>query len=240
MTTNSNIKPAVLFVHGGYVDSSVWRHWERVIEELGIEAHTLDLRGHSGKFPWRVGKFGRTSLYDYAEDVIQKIDSIGRSVYLIGHSMGGLVCQIVAANNPSKVKGLVLVASAAPSGISIVDEGTNYLKVLGLIAAMFTKTSHTLSVSTLTVSGNDIHRRPESGTALMEMARSKIDIESIECRVLVLGAREDTTIPLKVQKEIAAKYDAQYKEFTGSHNLMLEANWRESIRFVAEWILELA
>lgn len=103
---NPNGRPVIL-LHG-YSDS--WFSWSRVLPlfPADLRVYALDLRGH-----------GRTSrpesgyrLPDLADDVLAFMDAQGvRSTALVGHSMGSLVAQHVAARAPGRVARLVLVGS---------------------------------------------------------------------------------------------------------------------------------
>ena len=98
--------PPMLCVHGG----SAHAHWyDYVAPGFTNEYHVraLDLRGH-GESEWpdpAVYGFDR-----YAADVAEVVEKLDlRDFVLIGHSMGGMVSLVYAANYPGRVAKLVVV-----------------------------------------------------------------------------------------------------------------------------------
>lgn len=102
----------VILLHG-VTDS--WFSWSRVMPLLPAEwrVYALDQRGHGGTSTPESG-YGLPAL---AEDVVAFLDAMGiaRAV-VVGHSMGSLVAQHVAAGAPERVSRLVLVDAAFTPG----------------------------------------------------------------------------------------------------------------------------
>ena len=97
----------VVLVHAGVADARMWdRQW--AVWPGSCRVTRLDLRG-----------FGRsdapTGPFSHARDVVAILDAaeIDRAV-LVGASYGGMVCLDLAASNPDRVTGLVLVDAALP------------------------------------------------------------------------------------------------------------------------------
>ena len=113
----------ILFVHGFSHNRVVW---EETI--AGLPAHwrpiSIDLRGH-GESDWSPeGDYG---LGDYAADLSAFLDSIGiHEAHVVGHSLGGNVCTLFAADCPRRVRSLTLVDTgpslAAAGAAHIVGE----------------------------------------------------------------------------------------------------------------------
>jgi pimeloyl-ACP methyl ester carboxylesterase len=85
-----------------------------------------DLRGHGGS-DHPAGRSSYT-LELFADDVLGLADAVGWERFvLVGHSMGGMVAQLVALHCPERVLGLVLMDTSpgAPDGYSpeLVDLG---------------------------------------------------------------------------------------------------------------------
>jgi len=113
----------ILFVHGFSHNRAVW---QEVIAELPERWRpiTIDLRGH-GESDWSPG--GDYGLGDYATDLSVFLDSIGvREAHVVGHSLGGNVCTLFAADCPRRVQSLTLVDTgpslAAAGSAHIVGE----------------------------------------------------------------------------------------------------------------------
>lgn len=99
----------LLFLHG-YSDSSL--SFSRLIEHLPPHLRLIlpDLRGHGGS----VKTLQSHRRRDFARDVVALLDHLGvnQPVVLVGHSLGTLIAQRIAAEHPSRVAGLVLIGAA--------------------------------------------------------------------------------------------------------------------------------
>lgn len=100
--------PALLFLHG-YADS--WRSVEPLIPHLSthFRIYALDQRGHGQSDD----DFDRFTIDDFAADAADFIRwVVGGPVILVGHSLGSLIAQRVAAEHKDLVSKLVLIGSA--------------------------------------------------------------------------------------------------------------------------------
>ncbi len=102
-------KPVLVLVHGG-LDHA--RNWDWVARALRDDFHVyaLDLRGH-GNSEW-----SRGDMYNIGEHVLDLsalLDVIGKfPVYLIGHSLGGMIVLHYAGVYPERVKKAVSIEGA--------------------------------------------------------------------------------------------------------------------------------
>lgn len=102
---------AVVAVVHGYGDHGgryAWLGEDMVARGYGVYAY--DLRGH-GHSSGRRGQVGR--FEEYLEDTEVFLDEVrraqpGKPLFLLGHSMGGLVCARLAEVRPPDVRGLIL------------------------------------------------------------------------------------------------------------------------------------
>jgi pimeloyl-ACP methyl ester carboxylesterase len=104
-------KPAMILVHGG-LDHA--RSWDWVARALRDDYHVyaLDLRGH-GNSAWAPG-----ALYSVAEHVLDLsalADILNAfPVYIVGHSLGGIVTLLYAGVYPERVKKIVAIEGLGP------------------------------------------------------------------------------------------------------------------------------
>lgn len=110
--------PMLLFLH--YWGGSS-RTWAPVMERLA-DSHrcvAIDFRGW-GESDKESADF---SLQTLASDVIAVVKQLGlKEFLLLGHSMGGKVAQLVAAQQPQGLKGLILYAPAPPTPLDVPEE----------------------------------------------------------------------------------------------------------------------
>lgn len=101
---------AVVIIHG-YADHSLrYTHVGRFLRENQISAFAVDLRGHGQSD----GPRGHVASFDdYLDDVDAILNVVEQNrlnvpVFVLGHSMGGLVALAHAIRRPHKYQGLIL------------------------------------------------------------------------------------------------------------------------------------
>ncbi len=105
----------VVLIHGNWGRGEQLASARAAFEERGYAAHTPTLRHH--ELPMREGamNIASLSLRDYTDDLVTFVDSLDSPPLLIGHSMGGLLTQLVAAR--TRHAGLVAACPAPAAGI---------------------------------------------------------------------------------------------------------------------------
>jgi pimeloyl-ACP methyl ester carboxylesterase len=110
--------PALVFLH--YWGGSS-RTWLPVMERLAgtHRCIAIDFRGwgQSGK---ETGDYRLKTLADDVIGVIRKLDL--EEFFVLGHSMGGKVAQLLAARQPPGLKGLILYAPAPPNPMNVPED----------------------------------------------------------------------------------------------------------------------
>ncbi|MBV8789336.1 MAG: alpha/beta hydrolase [Mycobacterium sp.] len=105
----------VVLIHGSWCRGEVWTDVRAAFEARGYTAHAPTLRYH--ELPLREGamKVASLSLRDYTDDLVAFVNSLDSPPLLIGHSMGGLLAQLVAAR--TRHAGVVAACPAPAAGI---------------------------------------------------------------------------------------------------------------------------
>ena len=110
--------PMVLILPAMGVPARYYRHFAAVLHNAGFAVLALDLRGNGASTP----KPSRQTRYGY-QDLVDDVAAVcaaleprraGRPLLLIGHSLGGQVGLLHAANDPAGIVGVVLVAAGVP------------------------------------------------------------------------------------------------------------------------------
>jgi pimeloyl-ACP methyl ester carboxylesterase len=107
--------PALVFLH--YWGGSS-RTWTPVIEHLSNTHRcvAIDFRGW-GQSSKTAKDYGLETL---ASDVLGVVKELGlKEFFLLGHSMGGKVAQLIAAGHPRGLQGLILYAPAPPHPMNV-------------------------------------------------------------------------------------------------------------------------
>lgn len=216
--------PAFLFIPGmcGTADQ-----FEMLVKTMKQRAYALNLRGHGTS----VGELRKASFLDYCDDIRDAILAIGQ-VYLIGHSMGGLIAQVIAQESAMRpfVRKVVLLASTPPAGIKIPFR-IGFLRPRYLWAMAFSKPFE------LHPKEKKLFRHPndfyppferESGKAVGEILLGNLvgawRVIRTSMPTLVVAGTEDEVFPLSIgtQKEIAKFHGALYREVVTGHMIHCE------------------
>jgi len=247
--------PPLVMIHGAFCGGWVFDGWRRLFEEQGFEVHTPTLRHHE---PGGIlnPELGRTSVRDYAADLGDLLDRLADWPVVIGHSLGGLLAQMLAARH--RVRALVLLAPSPPWGMmsstlfefcsaqALYLEGTFWRKPL--------KPRRWIAIAN-TLDHVPEHQRgailarlvPESGLATFEVMHwmfdstraSRVDPRAVVCPILCLvGARDRVNPPVTVRR-LARRYGgrARFEELPGhSHWLIGEPGWERIAAGSLDWM----
>ena len=247
----------IVMIHGMWCGGWCWDNYKAYFESKGYRCHTPVLRYHDmnpGDDP--DPRLGTVGLTDYADDLEKYINTLDTLPIIIGHSMGGLLAQILASRNLAKA--LVLLTPAAPHGIlsltpSVVKSVWSLLTTWGFWKKPGRQTFKEAAYSTMgllplekkiALKDKFVY---ESGRASFEIGfwyidpaeASKVNESDIACPVLIVAGTEDKLTPAPVVKKIAHKYKevAVYKEFSNhGHWLHGEPGWEKIAEFSSEWL----
>lgn len=247
----------IVMIHGMWLGRWCWDKFKEFFEKKGYHCLTSTLRFHDMD-PKEIPDphLGTTSLLDYATDLEKEIRKLDETPILMGHSMGGLLAQILASRGLAKA--LVLLAPAAPYGIitlrlSVIKGFWNSLTKWGFwrkpMRPTFNETAYALMHLMPEEEQKECYEKLvyESGRAAFEIGfwffdakgGSKVDESKVTCPVLIIAGNEDRITPVSVIRKIADKYKtvSTYKEFkTHSHWLIGEPGWQEIAEYVSNWL----
>ena len=241
--TNKNQKSPVMMIHGGFCGPWAWDPFAARFRAAGYEVATPALRFHDGLKP--VPALATVSLTDYAADLEKQISALTAPPVLVGHSMGGLLVQMLAAR--CEIAAAILLAPTAPWGVppsTLFEIGTAQSLMLhvGFWAAILepnfeVAAAHSLDRFPEQQRAQIFEKfRPESGRATFEalhwgldMRRaSEVDIRKVTCPLLFLTGSGDRISPPGTVERTAALYKnrAHYEVMPGmSHWLIGEPGW---------------
>ena len=90
------MQQTIMMIHGMWGNDWDWRYYKPFFESRGYRCVTPNLRYHDiDPKSDPPGQLGTTSVLDYAADLEKEIKQLDSLPILMGHSMGGLLAQIL-------------------------------------------------------------------------------------------------------------------------------------------------
>jgi pimeloyl-ACP methyl ester carboxylesterase len=250
-------RPPVVMIHGAFCGAWAFEHWKPVFEARGFAVHLPALRYHDrGRHPPK--ELGTTSLLDYASDLEKLLKRIGEPAFLIGHSMGGLLAQMLAAR--CEVRGVACLAPSAPYGVlpstPFEIASAQALYAIGEFWNKPLKPERWIAMTNALDQLDEASREkvfaqfvPESGLATFEIMQwaldprraSSVDAARVTCPVLCIAGARDRINPPATVRGIAKRYRAQgsFAEIANhSHWLIGEPGWENIAQRVLDFFDE--
>ncbi len=254
----SAAKPAILMVHGAFGGGWAFDKFQRYFESQGYRCFAPDLRHHgqtSDRLP--APELARTSLRDYVRDLEALIEMLDGELVLMGHSMGGLLCQMLAARGHGAK--MILLAPSPPAGI-IPATSMEMLTAFGVFASGMGWGQSSLAPDRKMAADHALshmpgeHKKaildrlsPESGYALFEIMcwmmdpqqASRVDAHKVKCPVLALAGSHDPINAPDTVRQIARRYGARadYYSFDKvSHWLLDGPQWQAIAQHCVDWL----
>jgi pimeloyl-ACP methyl ester carboxylesterase len=246
----------IVFVHGMFQNPKSWENWLRYFSERGYECtapawplHEGEPRALRDDPPAGLGKL-------HLQDVIDSIEAVVAQhpqPIMIGHSVGGLITQILL--NKGLISAGVAIDSVAPN--AMIDFDWGFLKNSTIIANplkgdepiyMDAKTFHGSFANSLSEADATIafeaYATHDSRNVLRDCmgATGHIDLKRPHPPLLLIAGEKDEIIPAHLTHKNGDAYDAEagvvaVKEFAGrSHYICGEPGWEEVAAFVADWL----
>ena len=107
-------QPAIIFIHGGGADHTVWALQTRYFAHRGRNVLALDLPGHG-----RSAGPALNSIEEMADWLFGCMDALKiKQASLAGHSMGSLVALAAAVGHPERIRSIALLGTAMPMAVS--------------------------------------------------------------------------------------------------------------------------
>ncbi|MDX9996583.1 MAG: alpha/beta fold hydrolase [Phenylobacterium sp.] len=242
----------IVMVHGAFCGGWAFEAFAEPFEKVGHRVLTPHLRGHAPDDPRTA--VAAVSMADYVADVVRLADSLPEPPVLLGHSLGGLVCQMAAGR--ARVRGMALLAPSAPWGVpgNTVEEAITAFG-LHMLGPFWTQAVEPDGKMMRRFSLDRMPRaersavvarlRPESGRALWETLNwwldpfmtTRLPAGAREVPALVLVGEKDVVHAAATVRQTAARLGAPCEVLPGmSHWLVGEPGWREVAGRVLEWL----
>lgn len=248
----------VVMIHGACAGGWCFDNFKRVLDERGWICHAPDLRFHGKPDADPDPRLAQTSIADYTDEMARFIAGLDEIPVVIGHSMGGLIAQQLAARGWAR--SLILLAPCAPWGVlPATDEERALAKGLMSAGPFWTQALQpafdVAKGDSLAGLDADMQTRvfarlgPESGRAFFELffwmfddrRTTAVEAERITCPVLVMAGSEDKVIASATGRRVADLYGdrAMFRDVPGrGHFLIMEGGWEGLAADCADWMEE--
>ncbi|WP_411289262.1 alpha/beta hydrolase [Phenylobacterium sp.] len=244
----------VVMVHGAFCGGWAFETFREPFEALGWTVLAPDLRGHGPDAP--ADAVTGVSMTDYAADLVTLCQGLAERPILLGHSMGGLVCQMAARR--LEIEALVLLCPSPPWGVtgSSVEEAITAMGVqmLGPFAsgaiAPDAQLMRNHSLDRVPAPERDAilaRLRPESGRAVRETLNwwldpfmtTSVGPGRLQAACLALVGARDVVHPPETVRQTAERIGARYQVLPGmSHWLIGEPGWADVAQMALAWLAE--
>jgi pimeloyl-ACP methyl ester carboxylesterase len=226
--------PALVFVHGGEQDHSVWALQSRYLAHHGRAVLALDLPGHG-----RSEGPALLQIEDMAAWLVAVLDSagVGKSA-LVGHSMGSLVALDCAARFPERVAAIALLGATFPMRVApeLLEATKNDEPLAHGMINVWSHAAHAHYPSNpgpgFWVIGANLRlmQRAKPGvlhadfSACNDYTEGVVRAAQVRCPALLVSGRRDQMTGARGARALAAAIpSAAFVELEGSgHNLMGE------------------
>jgi len=245
----------IVMLHGASEGAWCFDTFKAVFRDLGWTCHTPDLVGHGSRGADAGNTLIGVGLADYQAELEAFLKTIGPQPVLLGHSMGAVLAQRLAAQGQARA--LVLVAPAPRAGLLPHSESER--KLAGDLMALGAFWNGVINPDfelacfyTLNRVPENEQRAvfdrfgPESGRAFFEMlfwmfdqtGATVIDTKAVTCPVLCVAGRDDKLVSVATAQATAAGYrGATFLELEGhGHMLVLEPGAEAIARRIADWL----
>lgn len=249
----------VVFIHGMFMTPASWQPWERLFRERGYKTlapawplHDEPLAAQ--RDPARSGPRGLLRLDEVLDSYRAVLRTLPEKPILIGHSMGGLIVQLLLAEGLG-VAG-VAIDSAPPKGL--ISFRWSFLKsnwpVLDPLADL--KVPITMSFEqfqyAFTNGMSEVEQRAAFDQYIVPESRyigsgpttevARIDYTRARPPLLIVAGENDHIIPASLNLNNFHLYDntpavTEYREFPGrNHWLIADSGWQEVAGYILSWL----
>ena len=251
------MKKTIVFIHGMFQNPKSWEKWSAYFTEKGYhciapawplhEGAPADLRENP---PAGLGDLELQTIVDSIE---QTISALPENPLLIGHSVGGLIVQLLVAKGLAEAG--IAIDSVAPNAMLAFDWG--FMKNSALIANPFKgnepfymdkESFHGSFCNTMTEAASNAAYEATATHDSRNVLRDcmgeagQIDVEQAHAPLLFIGGEEDQIIPYELNQRNAEAYTdansiSNFQAFPNrGHWICGQDGWEEIAGYISEWL----
>ncbi|PBC01904.1 alpha/beta fold hydrolase [Mesorhizobium sp. WSM3860] len=259
--THSRLTRTVVLIHGAWMTAASWSNFRKPFEEAGYTVHApswpfLD-RGAAELRANPPADLGSLKAGDIADHIAKFIETLPEKPIIIGHSMGGLVTQLLLDRgygvagvllDSGPVAGIIADPVSLLAALPVLARWNAWNRTYTLSKAQFDAKFANTAPAALRDEAYEKYMVPTSGRVFAQTATGLgigINIRKRTQPVLVTAASEDKTVAPAMSRKIYKKHKkapsrTDYVEFAGmSHFLMAEPGYEKVAAFIIEWAKDL-
>ncbi len=248
--TSGETGPFVTLVNGHTRSSRDFRLLSKTLVEAGYQCLCFDHRGCG-----LTTEQGDFSVDDMVDDILGLWELLKiEESYVLGISMGGMLSQIIAAKFPQKVRGLILVSTAAAENqLNNLDAGpwgTDLKKIetrlFDYVTPEFQERNKLLLQAMAKQIQNSVEKeRFDERAKAQRSALKKLDntsiLGNIKTKTLILHGQDDKIIPIKSAFALSAAIkDSQLVTKQGIGHLLLAECSKDLTAHVKDFLADIA
>lgn len=247
----------VVLIHGLFMNAHSWAEWKTYFERAGYTVVVPEFPFHSGSpedvrkhVPMGLRKLNLADVMEYMEKVVR---NLAEPPILIGHSMGGLIVQLLLNRGLGAVG--VSIDPAPPKGVFTLR--WSFLRANFPTISPFKGNSpclpsvrwfHYAFCNTMTLEetqrlyhayvvpeGRNIPRQSTGKAGKLVWSRQHAPL-------LIIAGEKDNIVPASLNHKNYLRYPrvagtVEYKEFAGrTHMLCAQQGWQEIAAYVQNWV----
>jgi alpha-beta hydrolase superfamily lysophospholipase len=247
----------IVFIHGMYMTPLCWEHWVDRFQAKGYNCLTPAWPGRDKpvqalRKDHPDAQTGSLTLSDVVEHMANTIENSDEKPILIGHSMGGLVVQLLLQREPAAAG--VALDSAPPAGVFTVSWPflkSNWPHINPFtsqdipIQMTFERFQYTFVNSMPLAEQRAAFERyvvPESRHVPRQSLTARIDFKKQRPPLLLVAGSNDHLIPASLNKNNYDRYRQSpsktgFKEFAGRvHFIVGQQGWEEVADYTLSWL----
>ncbi|MBX2897914.1 MAG: alpha/beta hydrolase [Cyclobacteriaceae bacterium] len=253
----------VIFITGAFITNNVWKEWQAYFEQNDFDTLVPSWPYKDAPAEVLRNRHPETSiasvrLQQLVDHYASIIKTLPEKPILIGHSMGGLIAQLLLQRNLGKAA--VAIHSVPPQGVITFKLSffRSTFKPLGFFTSA--KKPHLMSFAEwqyAITNGMPLDEQkksyyefasPESKMVLRDTLTSdaKIDFSEPHAPLLFIAGSTDHIMPASLNYSNFKKYShkksvTEFKEFSGRNHFVLGLpTWKEEANYILDWLKKLS
>lgn len=247
----------IVFIHGMYMNPLSWEDWIAYFQQKGYDCLAPAWPGRDQPVEELRRKasdpaLARLTLSNVVKNMTDLITNLPEKPVLIGHSMGGLIVQLLLQKDLA-VAG-VAIDSAPPMGVlttkwsflkSNLPHITPFAPQDNPVEMSFKRFQYTFVNGLPLAEQQAAFERyvvPESRRVPRESLSARVDFHKPHPPLLLIAGSADHLIPASLNKTNFKRYKSStsvtvYKEFPGrTHFIIGQKNWEEVANYILGWL----